>query len=60
MPARQGGADPRSDTALDRLQRQGRYTPPATQPTPWPTRAGGPAYTSGEVDALLADLRNES
>lgn len=48
-----------SDTALARLQREGRYTPPTTDPAPWPTTPGGPAYTSDGADALLAELRGE-
>ena len=46
-----------ADTRLARLEREGRYTPPATAPTPWPSRPGGRAYTSGEADALLDAVR---
>ncbi|MGL5928118.1 MAG: type II toxin-antitoxin system Phd/YefM family antitoxin [Dermatophilaceae bacterium] len=45
------------DTPLDRLERGGRYTPPAPEPAPWPRRPGGPAYTDAEVDALLDEIR---
>lgn len=48
-----------SDTTLERLEREGRYTPPAAEPATWPTVPGGPTYTSAEVDALLDDLRGD-
>lgn len=48
-----------SDSALARLHREGRYAPPATDPAPWPTTPGGPAYTSDQADALLDELRGE-
>lgn len=48
-----------SDTALVRLEREGRYTPPASEPAPWPMTPGGPTYTAGEVDALLDDMRGD-
>lgn len=47
------------DTVLERLEREGRYTPPASAPTPWPERPGGPVYTSVEADALLDEMRGE-
>lgn len=47
------------DTALARLEREGRYSPPASTPTPWPSRPGGRAYTDGEVDALLDEMRGD-
>lgn len=47
------------DTPLDRLEREGRYTPPAPTPTPWPSHPGGRTYTSAETDALLDDVRGE-
>ncbi|MGL5819084.1 MAG: hypothetical protein ACRCYR_16080 [Phycicoccus sp.] len=47
------------DTALDRLEREGRYTPPAAEPAPWPRRPGGPAYTDADVDALLDEMRGD-
>lgn len=48
-----------ADTALARLQREGRYTPPAASPAPWPETSAGPKYTSDEADALLDELRGE-
>ena len=47
------------DTALVRLEREGRYTPPVPDPAPWPTTPGGPEYTTDEVDALIDDLRGD-
>lgn len=47
------------DTALARLEREGRYTPPASEPAPWPRHAGGPAYTEAEADALLDEMRGD-
>ena len=51
--ARQG------DGTLARLEREGRYTPPSTDPAPWPSRPGGPAYTDVEATALLDEMRGE-
>ncbi len=47
------------DTALARLAREGRYTPPAAEPAPWPQHPGGPAYTESEAEALLDDMRGD-
>jgi len=47
------------DTALARLEREGRYTPPASEPAPWPRHPGGTAYTEAEVDALLDEMRGD-
>ena len=47
------------DSQLARLERDGRYTPPASSPAPWPTEPGGPAYTDTEVGELLDDMRGE-
>lgn len=47
------------DDALARAQRQGRYTPPAPTRVPWPATAGGPRYTSEDVDALLEEMKGE-
>jgi len=47
------------DTALARLEREGRYTPPAAEPAPWPRHPGGPAYTEAEADALIDDMRGD-
>lgn len=48
-----------SDTALTRLEREGRYTPPASEPAPWPGAPGGPTYTAEEVDALIDETRGD-
>lgn len=47
------------DTALAQLEREGRYTPPAAKPAPWPHYPDGPAYTGAEVDALLDEMRGD-
>lgn len=47
------------DTALARLEREGRYTPPTSEPAPWPTEPSGPSYTEAEADALLDEMRGD-
>lgn len=47
------------DTTLARLERGGRYTPPAAQPAPWPSAPGGPTYTAREAEDLLREMRGE-
>ena len=47
------------DTALARLEREGRYTPPASEPAPWPRHPGGPTYTQAEADALIDRMRGD-
>lgn len=47
------------ESALARLAREGRYTPPSSTPAPWPDRPGGASYTTAEADALLAEMRGE-
>ncbi|WP_159620327.1 type II toxin-antitoxin system Phd/YefM family antitoxin [Ruania rhizosphaerae] len=47
------------DSALARLEREGRYTPPSLAPAPWPRRAGGPAYTETQASALLDEMRGD-
>lgn len=49
----------RHDAPLARLEHDGRYTPPAVTPTPWPSHAGGPVYTDAQVEALLDELRGD-
>ena len=44
---------------IDRLAREGRYTPPAVNPAPWPQHPGGPRYTSAEAQALIDDIRGD-
>ncbi|OJU39954.1 MAG: hypothetical protein BGN97_14115 [Microbacterium sp. 69-10] len=46
-------------SALERLEREGRYTPPPAEPTPWAEHVGGPAYSEAEVDALLEEMKGE-
>lgn len=47
------------DTPLVRLEREGRYTPPAVSPVPWPESPGGPAYTDAQVDVMLDEMRGD-
>ena len=47
------------EDVLAGLERQGRFTPARSTPSPWPSRVGGPAYTTSEADALLAEMRGE-
>lgn len=47
------------DSTLQRLEREGRYTPPAPTPTPWPATPGGPSYTESQLAALLDEMRGE-
>ncbi|MFW0795915.1 hypothetical protein AAFP30_19035 [Gordonia sp. CPCC 205515] len=47
------------ETALERLERDGQYTPPSADPAPWPDRPGGPTYTDAEVDALLDEMAGD-
>lgn len=47
------------DTALARLEREGRYAPPSSKPAPWPAHPGGPSYTGAEADALLDEVRGD-
>lgn len=44
---------------LVRMERDGRYTPPAPIPTPWPSDPGGPRYTDAEVGALLDEMHGD-
>lgn len=44
---------------LARMEREGRYSPPASDPTPWPSNPGGPAYTDAQVAALLDEISGE-
>ena len=47
------------DGPLSRLKRAGLYTPPATEPAPWPDARAEPAYTAEQVAALLEDSRGD-
>lgn len=49
----------RRDDVLTRLERDGHYTPPAENPTPWPSQPGGPQYSEAEVDALIDEMRGD-
>lgn len=42
------------------MEREGRYTPPAPAPAPWPSEPGGRRYTDAEVEALLAEVKGDS
>lgn len=44
---------------LARLERSGLYTPPATNPAPWPDAPGGRSCTSAEFQALLEEMRGD-
>lgn len=44
------------DTPLARMEREGRYTPPAQTPAPWPEHPGGPKYTDDQVESLLDEM----
>lgn len=48
-----------SDSTLARLEREGRYTPPSSDPAPWPAEPGGPIYTADEADALIDEMRGD-
>lgn len=45
---------------LDRLQREGRYTPPRTEALPWPADGAGSSMASSRLDDLLAESRGDS
>ena len=47
------------DDPLARAHRQGRYTPRATTPAPWPAEVGGPRYESEDVDALVDEIKGD-
>lgn len=47
------------DTTLRRWEQEGRYTPPASEPAPWPAAPGGPRYATHEADALLDQMRGD-
>ena len=47
------------DSTLDRLEREGRYAPPASTPAPWPADADEPSYTDAQVDSLLDEMRGD-
>lgn len=47
------------ETVLARLEREGRYTPPASTPASWPSAPGGRSYTDAQVEALLDEMRGD-
>ena len=47
------------DGPLSRLERAGLYTPPATEPAPWPAAPAGPSYTADQVAALFEDSQGD-
>jgi len=47
------------DAPLVRMERDGRYTPPAPAPAPWPSHPGGSRYTESEVEALLSEMQGD-
>ncbi len=59
MPRWRVSAFREPDTALARLEREGRYAAPAAEPAPWPRHPGGPAYSTAEADALLDEIRGD-
>lgn len=48
-----------TDSGLARLEREGRYTPPASEPAPWPEAPGGPSYSADEAEALMDEMRGD-
>ena len=47
------------DAPLVRMERDGRYTPPARTPAPWPAHPGGPRCTAAEVERLLEEMHGD-
>lgn len=47
------------DTPLAQMARDGRYSPPVSDPAPWPSHPGGPKYTDAEVESLLDELHGD-
>ncbi|WP_396906969.1 type II toxin-antitoxin system Phd/YefM family antitoxin [Mycolicibacterium phlei] len=44
---------------LERLERDGSYTPPTTQPAPWARLPAGRPYPSAEVDDLIDEIKGD-
>lgn len=42
-----------------RLRAQGKITTPKTDPAPWPLHENATGRTPAEVDALIAEMRDE-
>jgi len=47
------------DAPLVRMERDGRYTRPASEPAPWPSHPGGPRYTDAAVAVLLDEMHGD-
>lgn len=47
------------ETALTRLEREGYYTPPTTDPAPWPSQPSGPKYSEAQIEELLSEMRGD-
>lgn len=45
--------------ALAAMAREGGYTPPRSNPAPWPQEPGGPRYSDADVTALLDEVRRD-
>lgn len=46
-----------AENQLAQLEEEGRYTPPISQPSPWPEHPDSPRYTDSGVAALLEETR---
>lgn len=44
---------------LNRLEREGLYTPPSPSPPPWPAEPGGSPYADGQLDALIDEIKGD-
>lgn len=44
---------------LARMEREGRYSPPTSNPAPWPSQPGGPTYTDAQVEELLDEMSGD-
>lgn len=47
------------DAPLVRMERDGRYTRPASEPAPWPSHPGGPRFTDADVAVLLDEMHGD-
>lgn len=47
------------ESALERLERQGRYIPPLADPAPWRDQPSGARLTSTAFDAVLHGIRGD-
>jgi len=44
---------------LARMEREGRYSPSASNPAPWPAQPGGPTYTDAQVESMLDEMSGD-